>query len=191
MLRAPTHVTHQMKQDTHTNHFQIWPFRSEAYRSDGEVNNGGIDLVGSPEKIDIIHEATDTIGLRPLIIYLNRPQGCFMTLGCAAGLDDDGIYYSYLEFTTRRLDLSARKGWPQLFEKKWQRFLVRANSQFPGVAPWLEGRTAMVYRSFSFRKTAPCILIEASFRASSEVEHQKIVSYTQRFFELLESGALN
>lgn len=181
-----------MKEDRESNRFQGWPFHAEERREDGEINNGAFDLISQPHKIDSIHEATDANGLRPLIKYLNRPVGCFMTLGCAAGIEDDGLYYSYLELTIRYAELARSTDWPQEFEQKWKHFLERAESQIEGIRHLLEESCRMTYRHFYLRPEIDRrLLVCMDLRAVSEAHHRILISHAQRFFELLESGELN
>lgn len=79
-----------MKEDINSAAFKGWPFSAEERREDGEINNGAINLVLYPEKIDLIHEATEKNGLRQLLLYLNRDDGAFITLGCSYGQLEDG-----------------------------------------------------------------------------------------------------
>lgn len=95
-----------MKQDNDSNHFKRWPYIPEL-RDDGDHNNGGIDLITHPDRVSLIHEATEDNGLRPLLVELNKPGGRFMSLGCASGLD--GSYDSYVEFTLRDHSLAINQ----------------------------------------------------------------------------------
>lgn len=172
--------------------FKGWPFRGEDRREDGEINNGAFDLVVHPEKIDAIHEATEANGLRPLLVYLNRTDGHFMTLGCASGLADDGLYYSYLQFTARQAESAMRTAWPQDLEQNWMRFLDHSDTTLPGIAVWLGGRCGMGYQRFFLRpETDQRLLVCMDLRASNEKEHNVVTSHVQNFFHLLESGQLN
>lgn len=179
-----------MKKDKDTTRFKGWPFAAQERREDGEINNGAFDLVQHPEKIEAIHEATAKNGLQPLLIYLNRPDGDFLTLGCSSGLD--GNYYAYIEFTIRDAALAMNTGWPQVFERQWNRYLDRADSQFPGIAHWLKESCQMEWRHFHLRpEIEPRLLVTLYPVAIDETEFCKLMSHIQRFFELLESRELD
>jgi len=181
-----------MEEDQDSNHFKGWPFHAEDRREDGNINNGAFDLISHPNKIDSIHEATESNGLRPLIKYLNSPDGCFMTLGCASGIENDGLYYSYLEFTIRYAELARSTNWPQEIERKWNRFLDRAESQIEGIRYLLEESCRMTYRYFYLRpEIDQRLLVCMDLRAVSEDDHRILASHIQRFFDLLQSGELN
>ena len=181
-----------MEEDVGSDHFKGWPFVAESRREDGGINNGAFNLVLHPEKIDTIHEATNANGLRPLLVHINRPSGCMMTLGCAYGLESDGLYYSYLEITIRDAQSAMNKDWPQIFEQKWQQYLDRAESQIEGIKRLLEENLAMTYRRFCLRpETDQRLLVCIYLRAASEDDHQSLAGHPLRFFQLLEAGELH
>lgn len=80
-------------------HFIRFPYRKDI-RDNGDINNGGFDLVQFPEKINDIHEIADYPWLKDFIKRVNDKDGIFMTLGCAIGYEDD-ILYGYIDFTCR------------------------------------------------------------------------------------------
>lgn len=182
-----------MKEDINfTHHFKSWPFAAEVPREDGEVNNGAVNLVLHPEKIDLIHEATEENGLRPLLIYLNREDGDFITLGCASGESDDGNYYGYLEFTVRDAYVATYTPWPDSFEALWGRFLLQADSQYPGIKNWILDNCKWEWRYFYLRpETEQRRLVTMFSRAVNEHEFGVLISHIHNFFALLESGKIN
>ncbi|HAS0793973.1 hypothetical protein [Enterobacter hormaechei] len=80
-------------------HFTRFPYRKEIH-ADGGVNNGGIDLVDEPNRIEEIHEIKDWPWLRRLVEEVNLKHGHFMTFGCDFG-EDDGYFAGYIEFSHR------------------------------------------------------------------------------------------
>lgn len=79
--------------------FVKFPYR-KAVRENGEVNNGGIDLVQNPERISEIHELEGAEWFRDFISSVNSKDGIFMSFGCAHG--PEGNYYlGYVEFSLR------------------------------------------------------------------------------------------
>lgn len=51
-----------MERDTNNDTFVKFPYRREI-RDDGEINNGGINLIKEPHRINEIHEVKDALGL--------------------------------------------------------------------------------------------------------------------------------
>ncbi|SEL41314.1 hypothetical protein SAMN04487787_110155 [Kosakonia sacchari] len=79
--------------------FTRFPYRSDV-RENGDINNGGFDLVQFPDKINDIHEITDYPWLKDFITQVNNKDGLFMTLGCAIGYEE-GVLYGYIDFSSR------------------------------------------------------------------------------------------
>lgn len=79
--------------------FVKFPYR-KAVRENGDVNNGGIDLVQNPERISEIHELQGVEWFRNFIISINSPDGLFMTLGCVHGPEED-YAFGYVDFSLR------------------------------------------------------------------------------------------
>lgn len=80
-------------------HFISFPYRREI-RENGNINNGGIDLVKSPERLDEIHELYNYPWLKELVKIINSDSGRFMTLGCELG-DYDDHFLGYIDFSLR------------------------------------------------------------------------------------------
>lgn len=80
-------------------HFTRFPYKKQV-RDNGDVNNGGIDLVKEPERIAEIHEIKEWPWLKRLVETVNFQAGHFMTFGCDFG--HDGEYFAgYIEFSHR------------------------------------------------------------------------------------------
>lgn len=80
--------------------YKIWPFRPDL--ENGRTNIGAIDLTKEPERINEIHELSETPKLRDAIYQLNKEQSAFMTLGCLIEKDPDKeIWWSYIQFCFR------------------------------------------------------------------------------------------
>ena len=79
--------------------FVVFPYRPSE-REDGESNNGGIDLVKEPARIEEIHELYGYPWLRHFVTRVNSPRGLFMTFGCAIGVIDDASC-GYIDFSFR------------------------------------------------------------------------------------------
>lgn len=79
--------------------FTRFPYRYQV-RDNGDINNGGFDLIKNPEKINDIHEINDYPWLKDFIAKTNSQNGLFMTFGCTAGYKDD-ILYGYVDFSLR------------------------------------------------------------------------------------------
>ena len=82
-----------------TSGFHFFPYPPD--HADGRTNNGGIDLIRNPERIDEISELSSFPSLRRILTRLNAPNGQFMTLGVAAGELDGGGFGGYIEFAFR------------------------------------------------------------------------------------------
>lgn len=179
-----------MKQDTSSNHFKFWPYVAE--ERDDDRNNGAFNLITHPEKIDLIHEATEENGLRSLFVLLNQDAGCFMTLGCASGQEDDRNYYSYFEFTLRDAQLASHTDWVTEFEGKWKKFLLIHDSRYPGIKRLLEGCAPMEWRYFHLRpESDPRKLVIMFLAAEDEYNHGLLVSHILYFFQDLQEGLLD
>lgn len=63
-----------MERDSFNDHFTRFPYRKERHE-DGQINNGGIDLVAEPGRIDEIHEALDVPWLKRFLQDVNSPDG--------------------------------------------------------------------------------------------------------------------
>lgn len=164
-----------MKQDFDSDHFKRWPYIPEL-REDGNNNNGGIDLIEHPERITLIHEATDENGLRPLLIEMNKPGGQFMSLGCASGMD--GTYDSYIEFTLRDHERALSIDAVHAFDLAWNDWV---KSKYPDYAAPILANVVLAYRSFSLRGSEPQYLITAYHRATEESTHRQLVELFHLF----------
>ncbi|HHL2712810.1 TPA: hypothetical protein ACQ39K_004431 [Yersinia enterocolitica] len=80
-------------------HFVKFPYRKEI-RENGDINNGGIDLLKEPHRIDEIHEAQNFPWLKKFLVDVNNHDGLFMTFGCAFGNVEDN-FCGYIDFSIR------------------------------------------------------------------------------------------
>lgn len=97
-----------MEKSKFNDHFTLFPYRKEV-RENGDINNGGIDLIKDPHRINEIHELTDYPWLKDFVSKINAKDGCFMTFGCVCG-PGDGVNYGYIDFSLRPdSPLSLRK----------------------------------------------------------------------------------
>lgn len=79
--------------------FTKFPYRSQI-RENGDINNGGFDLVQYPEKINDIHEVNEYPWFKDFITNINKKDGLFMTFGCAIGYEEPFIY-GYIDLSCR------------------------------------------------------------------------------------------
>lgn len=181
-----------MKQNTLSDFFPGWPYQATERRPDGDINNGAFNLISNPEKIDLIHEATEANGLRPLLVYLNRPNGDFMTLGTASGSSEDSPYHSYLQFTIRYYEIAIDKEWPQDFEKKWNQWLGKLGTSKPELSQAINRSVVLEWDYFYLRpETEQRLLVSMFPRSTTEASHKELYSYILQFFQALEDGDLN
>lgn len=169
--------------------FRVWPYRAEQVSANGDRNNGGIDLVANPEKIDIIHEATEENGLRPLLISMNSPGQAFMTLGCLSG-PMNGAYYSYVEFTPRDPSIARSKNAIIDIHRQWLDWLEDLHAEHPEVADALHQCVVWEYRAFSFHGSAPQYLITIWSRTASAQDHGSLMSWVHSFLSMIKPDEL-
>jgi len=110
-----------------TKTYQRWPFRADL--ENGRTNIGAIDLVKEPERIDEIHELSQTPLLKNSIYLLNKENSALMTLGCLIEKDPDkDIYWSYLEFCFRpNIDTSTIDLWE--IDKPFFKYVAEKNDE--------------------------------------------------------------
>ncbi|NEZ58766.1 hypothetical protein [Adonisia turfae] len=78
--------------------FRFFPYPAE--HSNSRTNNGGINLVQEPHRINEITEAVRFPELRALLVEVNGEGSPFMTLGCAAATEKQS-FLGYIEFSVR------------------------------------------------------------------------------------------
>jgi hypothetical protein len=110
-----------------TDGFRFFPYPSD--QESGRTNNGGIDLVKNPERIDEVTELAAIPCLRRILSRLNGPGGRFMTLGCEAG-PQDGFYDGYIEFAFRDSATATEANYRHLVES----FADWVSAEYPEVA---------------------------------------------------------
>lgn len=168
------------------NYYTEWPFKKEERRNDGEINNGGINLLLEPHRLEEIHEATDSNGLRPILRKINREGGHLMTLSCAYGLIDHA-YYSYLDFTPRASEIACNTDWPDAAEAQWDRLLSSGDEKFPGIRQMLMASISMEAREISLHGSDPQWLVCTYLRARSEQDHFQLCTWLNLLLEKVES----
>jgi len=168
-----------MKRVSSDETYQVWPFLAEAVSPDGDRNNGGIDLIAEPHRIDEIHEATTENGLRYVLEALNAPDGLFMSLGCLSGFDD--VYHSYIEFTFRDHQRAADELQILAVHERWQSWLAERDAEIPGLAQATNLRSAWDYRAFSLLGNAPQYLITVYHRERDPGSHGQVIHLFEKF----------
>lgn len=170
----------KMKMDDDSTSYKIWPFQSAEVSVNGDRNNGGINLIGSPELIELIHEATEENGLRELLLSMNAPNRAFMTLGCLTG-ETNGAYYSYVEFTPRDQKLTRNEDLITGIHRLWLEWTNKACAAHLGLVDALHQNVKWEYRQFSFRESDPQYLITIFPRAQSAKDHGALISWVHNF----------
>lgn len=170
----------EMKMTDDSTSYKIWPFQSAEVSVNGDRNNGGINLVGSPELIELIHEATEENGLRQLLLSMNAPDRAFMTLGCLTG-DIDGTYYSYVEFTPRDQKLARNEELITGIHRLWLEWSAKNCAAYPGLTDALHQNVKWEYRKFSFGGSDPQYLITIYPCARSAQDHASLLSWVHNF----------
>ncbi|AUU35443.1 hypothetical protein [Proteus mirabilis] len=85
-----------MEQDKFNEKFTKFPYRSDFI--DGNKNNGGINLVEHPEKIEEIHEILEYPFMKDILLKINSTDTIFMTFGCDFGVQDNH-HCGYIDFS--------------------------------------------------------------------------------------------
>ena len=86
-----------MKLSTHQDNFKLFPYQSDY--TDGRTNNGGINLLTEPERIDEIKEAKNFPELYEFISESCLTRSPYFTLDCDSDVDESGVYMCYVEFS--------------------------------------------------------------------------------------------
>ena len=81
----------------------------------GRTNNGGIDLVHEPNRIDEITELRTLPRFKSLLLDLNSPSSEFFSLGLDAGEQNEG-YGGYVEFAFRDATLATEDNYRRLLQ---------------------------------------------------------------------------
>ncbi|MBA3351862.1 MAG: hypothetical protein H0U23_05460 [Blastocatellia bacterium] len=91
--------------------FRFFPYPPDY--ENGRTNNGGIDLVREPHRLDEITELSAVPSLRRIIADMRGPDSPFMTLGIEAGPRDE-FFDGYLEFAFRDAALNTENNYREL-----------------------------------------------------------------------------
>lgn len=110
-----------------TDGFNFFPYPPD--HENGRTNNGGVDLVRHPKRLDEISELRRLPDIKLLMKKLNEPEGHFMTLGFEAGPSDDG-FYGYLEWALREPELAKKRGVYQEITDAFVAWVARDHPQW-------------------------------------------------------------
>ena len=88
-----------MEPTRYKDHFVKFPYKKEV-RED-EINNGGIDLIKEPHRINEINEIKNAPWIKDFLIDVNSISGLFMTFGCLYSIDENKFHFGYVEFSFR------------------------------------------------------------------------------------------
>lgn len=111
-----------------TDGFRFFPYPPDC--ANGRTNNGGIDLVRNPDRIQELTELSALPSLRRILIRLNAPDALFMTLGVEAG-EQDGFFDGYIEFAFRD---SKRASKEEHYHHLIESFADWVSAEYPEVA---------------------------------------------------------
>ncbi|WP_241597334.1 hypothetical protein [Rosenbergiella epipactidis] len=106
-------------------HFIKFPYRKEV-RDNGDINNGGIDLVLEPQRISEIHEINGFTWLKRFIQTINSENGFFMTFGCVAGREEKIV--GYIDFSVRPQATSSLRTYVHNLESLFYSYLHESMS---------------------------------------------------------------
>ena len=107
--------------------FRFFPYSPD--HENGRTNNGGIDLVREPHRVDEITELAEVLSLRQIVTDHVRPDSPFMTLGVDAG-PRDGFFDGYLEFAFRNAASASEENYRRLIDS----FCDWVSTEFPETA---------------------------------------------------------
>jgi len=126
-----------MENSCHNDHFVKFPYRAEV-RANGDINNGGIDLVKEPHRINEVHELKGAEWLEDFVKTTNEPDRLFMTFGCVWDQEEGKSLFGYVDFsfrpetsTTVKDDLSQLD---ELFYSYLHEAMVAAHEENPSRA---------------------------------------------------------
>ena len=129
----------------------------------GRTNNGGIDLVQEPHRVDEISELKSLPGMRSILLKLNGPASEFITLGFEAGAED-GSFDGYLEFAFRDSRLADEKNYRNLLRC----FSDWVSRMHPQLAPYLPSYLRAEIQGFNYRNKWHGDRMTLWFRAVSQ-----------------------
>ena len=155
--------------------FGSFPYKKDY--TEGRTNNGGIDLVKYPEKINEITEANNFPELKQILTSLNSEESLFMTLGCEVG-EQDNLFYGYLEFSFRDSELSKN-------EEKNNEIINSFRSWFftsyPDCPPEMLDQLVWEFDDFKYYKTFHGIKISLWFRMINQEDAGNLLLLFENF----------
>jgi hypothetical protein len=113
-------------------HTGFWHFPYPPDGSEDRTNNGGIDLVREPERIDEITELKTLPNFRSMLLDLNGPKSQFFSLGLEAGEQNDE-FFGYLELAFRNPSLATEDSYRRLL----QSFVTWVSRKQPQLTPYM------------------------------------------------------
>ncbi|VFQ47384.1 hypothetical protein [Desulfoluna butyratoxydans] len=166
-----------MKISTHDDSFTVFPYRKDY--SDGRTNNGGIDLLKEPYRIDEISEARSFPELRNLILQFNAENGKFFTLGCESGYDENGIHYGYIEFAFRSQELASDL---KLNEELDEKFYAWVRNQDVALEGLLKGALVWEFSYYSHEGSSQRIKVTITFCATNQNNSGQVLDIIATYF---------
>lgn len=140
--------------------------------ADGRTNNGGIDLLREPYRIDEITELKSLPNFRSILLRLNGPDSEFMTLGFEAGAQD-AFFDGYLEFAFRDSRFAEEGNYRDLLRC----FSHWTLQRYPQLAPYLPSCLRGEIQEFSYRDRWHGDRMTLWFRAANETAADELLQF--------------
>ncbi len=128
-----------------TDGFRFFPYPPN--HENGRTNNGGIDLLQHPERIDEITELEKVPVLKPFVEKLNGSASRFMTLGFEAGVWNDS-FCGYLEWALRDPALARRAG---VYQEITDAFVAWVAKDYPEWSQAVDQATVAEVQAFHYQ----------------------------------------
>ena len=140
--------------------------------ANGRTNNGGIDLVHEPHRIDEISELKALPSIRSILLRLNGPESEFLTLGFEAG-PQDRFFDGYLEFAFRDSRLADEENYRNLL-RCFSNWMLRMH---PQLAPYLPSCLRGEIQQFNYRDKWHGDRIALWFRAATQSAADELLQF--------------
>lgn len=127
-------------------HTGFWFFPYPPDQREGRTNNGGIDLVQEPNRIDEITELRTLPKFKSMLLNLNGVNSEFFTLGLDAGEQKNG-YGGYLEFAFRDATLANEANYRELL-RRLENWLAQ---KYPQLAQYFSAWLVAEIQAFHYR----------------------------------------
>lgn len=152
-----------MNRSTFGDSYRYFPYKKDY--TGNRTNNGGIDLVDDPERLSEITEASGFPELRTIIQSINSVESHWRTIGCEAGVGEDGSFYGYIEITPRDEEESRNEEYISTLDECFSAWVV---NKWPDHGNAIIDGFSWEYDWFSFKGKTNQLKVVAFFRAQRQ-----------------------